>query len=250
MADLKQAIEGKLIEIINPTQEIKKPHNRLWIALVAFNLIFLPLDIATGITVGWITFWFYGFFVFGAGFGTMVIHEALFSNPYAKIWQKATSIFGFLLSIGVTLVIGLAAISTSLLVEGYDRHLVGAIMAGVAFTALFVHGILIAAYYFVDPGILAKMRATSALAENERMVNEFHMAKIIVAAFNQVTAELLSSINKGDQKFMGAALSKITNRDWGLGDVDSPAPTDVVRRNSDTPGVELSPRQPPRQDQQ
>ena len=103
MNDIQKAVESTILSILNPNKEIKRPHNRLWIALIAFNLIFLPLDVATGITVGYFTYWYYGLWVFGSGFGTMIVHEALFSNPYAKNLQKGISVFGFLMSITITL---------------------------------------------------------------------------------------------------------------------------------------------------
>ena len=41
MNDLQKAIEQKILGIINPPKDqVKRPHNRLWIALIAFNLIF------------------------------------------------------------------------------------------------------------------------------------------------------------------------------------------------------------------
>ena len=65
--ELKNSIAKRMNDVINPPKDqIKTPHNRLWIALLAFNAIFLPLDIATGITVGIVTRWYYGFFVLGA----------------------------------------------------------------------------------------------------------------------------------------------------------------------------------------
>jgi len=215
MNDLQKAIEAKILGIINPPKDqVKRPHNRLWIALIAFNLIFFPLDVATGITVGMSTHWFYGLWVFGSGFGTMVIHEALFSNPYAKIWQKGISVFGFIVSVGITILIGVSAIAVSMEIIPVAPNMAGAAMAIVAFIALFGHGILIAIYYFSDAGFLAKMRTTSALADSDRMVTEMAMAQVLVTAVNKLRDELTSTVNKGDGAAMGAALNKITGDEW------------------------------------
>ncbi len=215
MNDLQKAIESKILRIINPPkQEVKRPHNRIWIALIAFNLIFFPLDIATGFTVGMSTHWFYGLWVFGSGFGTMVIHEALFSNPYAKIWQKGISVFGFVMSVGVTVIIGVSAIAVSMNIVPVSANIAGATMAIVAFVALFFHGILIAIYYFTDAGFMAKMRTTSALADSDRMVTEMAMAHVVVDAVNKLKDELTITVNNGDGRAMGAALNKITGSDW------------------------------------
>ena len=217
MSDLQKTIESKIISIIDPPKnQVKRPHNRLWIALIAFNLIFFPLDVATGFTVGMSTHWFYGLWVFGSGFGTMVIHEALFSNPYAKTWQKGISVIGFIISIGITIAIGVSAIAFSMGIIPVEANLAGAAMAIVAFVALFGHGLLIAGYYFSDAGFLANQRTTAALADSDRMVKEMAMAQVVVAAVNQLKQELMASVTKGDGAAMGAALNKITGDDWDL----------------------------------
>jgi len=243
MNDLSKAIEQKILGIINPPKnQVKRPHNRLWIALIAFNLIFFPLDVATGITVGMSTHWFYGLWVFGSGFGTMVIHEALFSNPYAKIWQKGISVFGFVISIGITILIGVSAIAVSMGVIPVTPNVAGASMAIVAFVALFFHGLLIAGYYFTDAGFNAKMRTTSALADSDRMVTEMAMAQVVVTAVNQLKAELMTSVNKGDGAAMGAALNKITGDEWDLTNNMPVQPLQMRSFAADSKQAELSPK--------
>lgn len=212
---LKQNLASKLNQAINPSKDtIRKPHNRLWIALIAFNGIFLPLDIATGVTVGIVTRWYYGLFVFGAGFGTMIVHEALYSNPFAKFWQKVISVIGFLLSVAITATIGLSAIVVNVLVTGYDQELYGVVMAGTAFLVLFIHGVLIAAYYFSDSGILAKQKTTAAIATHERTLQDFRFAEQIVDKINDIESRLISRIEQGDGIRIGAALNNLTGQDW------------------------------------
>jgi hypothetical protein len=212
---LKQNLAQKLNNIINPSKDvIKKPHNRLWIALLAFNAIFFPLDIATGVTVGFVTRWYYGFFVFFAGFGTMVVHESLYSNPYAKFWQKAISVAGFLTSITVTALIGLSAIVVNVLLVGYNQELYGVVMAGAAFLVLFFHGVLIAVYYFIDHGIIAKQKTTSAIATHEQTLQDFRFAEQIVDKINELEVRLTKRIESGDGIRMGAALNNITGKEW------------------------------------
>ena len=242
MSDIGKVIEKKLVDIISPDKnKVKRPHNRLWIALLAFNLIFFPLDIGTGVTVGMASVWYYGLWVFGSGFGTMIIHEALFSNPYAKLWQKVISVIGFLTSIAVTLLIGVAAIAVNLLYSGYDRNLAGAGMSIVAFVALFFHGILIAAYYFSDAGFNAKMRTTSALADTDRMVTEIALAQVITNSINSLREDLVKAVSRGDGVAMGAALNKITGDEW---DLTSPQPGYTVRNNGNHPEPVREPANP------
>jgi len=246
---LKQGVAKKLNEVMNPPKDqIKKPHNRLWIALLAFNLIFLPLDLATGATVGYVTRWYYGLFVFGAGFGTMIIHEALFSNPFAKTWQKIISVVGFLTSIAVTAIIGVAAIVINVLFTGYNQELYGAAMAGTAFLVLFFHGILIAAYYFTDAGILAKQKATAVMADHEQTLTNFTFSEQMVDAINSLEKRLVARIDKGDGARMGAALESVTGQTW----ISTPQ-QQMKSYNSNTDGVTLPTQagsqnqQPPRQ---
>lgn len=214
MDELKQGIAKKLNGIINPKEENKKPHNRLWIALIAFNLIFFPLDIATGVTVGIATRWYYGLFVFGAGFGTMIVHEALYSNPYAGRWQKVISIIGFLTSTGITLLIGVTAIVVNVLMSGYNRELYGVGMAGTAFVVLFFHGFLIATYYFTDHGIQTKQKATAAAAKHEQVLSDFAFAERLTDKVNSLEQRLLARVERGDGARMGAALNNLTGEDW------------------------------------
>lgn len=212
---MKQNVARRINNMINPPKDaLKKPHNRLWIALVAFNLIFFPLDAATGFTVGIVSRWYYGFFVFGAGFGTMVIHEALYSNPYAKFWQKVVSVVGFLTSITVTATIGIAAIVVNVLFTGYDQDLYGVVMAGAAFLVLFFHGLLIAVYYFADAGILARQKATASLANHEQLQTVFTMSEQIAARMNTLEARLLSAVQRGDGARMNASLKNLTGQDF------------------------------------
>ena len=192
----------------------KKPMNRLWIALIAFNVIFFPLDVATGFTVGLITRWYYGLFVFGAGFGTMVLHEALYSNPYAGKLQKGISIFGFLVSVSITVLIGLAAIAINILVDGYDRELYGAIMAGVSFVVLFLHGLLFAVYYFTDHGILTKQRSTATEAKHVQTMEDFSRAESMADMARRLEERLIARIEEGDSVRMNSALNKLTGEDW------------------------------------
>lgn len=212
---MKQNVAKRINNLINPPRDaLKKPHNRLWIALVAFNLIFFPLDVATGFTVGIVTRWYYGFFVFGAGFGTMIIHEALYSNPYAKFWQKVVSVVGFLTSITITATIGIAAIIVNVLFTGYDQDLYGVIMAGASFLVLFFHGLLIAVYYFADAGILARQKATSALAHHEQLQTVFTMSEQIATRMNALEARLLNAVQRGDGARMNASLKNLTGQDF------------------------------------
>jgi hypothetical protein len=216
---MKQNVARRINNMINPPKDaLKKPHNRLWIALVAFNLIFFPLDAATGFTVGLVTRWYYGFFVFGAGFGTMVIHEALYSNPYAKFWQKVVSVLGFLTSITITATIGIAAIVVNVLFTGYDQDLYGVIMAGASFFVLFFHGLLIAVYYFADAGILARQKATASLANHEQLQTVFTMSEQIATRMNALESRLLSAVERGDGARMNASLKNLTGQDFLDGD--------------------------------
>lgn len=212
---LVASVAARLNTFINPPKEqIQKPKNRLWIALIAFNLIFLPLDIATGATVGYITRWYYGIFVFAAGFGTMVVHEALFSNPFAGTWQKVISVSGFLLSVATTAIIGVAAIAINILVVGYDAELYGAVMAGAAFLVLFLHGILLVVYYFIDHSINAKQKATKTMADHESTLKDFAYSEQIVDKMNALEQRLIKRIESGDGARMGAALQNITGQEW------------------------------------
>jgi len=215
MDRISVAIEKKVSETLNPPKDkIKKPHNRLWIALILFTAIFAFLDLLTGVSVGYSTRWYYGVLVVLSGFVTMVAHELLYTNPYAGFWQKVISAVGFMASVLITGVIGVTAIGLNLLFTGYDREVTGAVMVGVSFLTLFFHGFLGAVYFFTDSGIASRQAASKKMADHEKIMKDFALAAQIVKAGKDIEKELMDAVKNGDGNRLGRALNSIPGEEW------------------------------------
>lgn len=209
---IRAAIEKKIVDLINPPKDqIKQPSNRLWIAVLGFNVVFFFIDVLTGVTVGVLTFWYYGVLVFFAGILPMFAHEALFANPYASKAQRWISGIGFGFSILAALSVGVMVVVINVL---YDSTPTGKTLEAVAMGLLFViavlHGGLLALYFFIDAGIRAVQNALTAMAANERKLNEIHMAEQIVDKSNVVIDKLAERQAKGDGALMDAAMQSIS----------------------------------------
>jgi len=209
---IREAIEKKVVDIINPPQnQIKKPSNRLWLAVVGFNVIFLFADFITALAVGFLTYWYYGVLVFFAGILPMIFHEGLFANPYASVAQRWTAGTGFFFSVLSALFVGVLVVVINVM---FDSTPTGKTLEAVAMALLFLiliaHGALFAIYFFIDLGIRAVQNAMSAMAKNERKLNEIAMAEQIVDRSNEVVTKLESRVSKGDSALMGAAMESIS----------------------------------------
>jgi hypothetical protein len=213
---LYKVIEDKVIGIINPPKdEIKRPGNRLWIAVLGFNLTYLAIDLITSVTVGYLTYWYYGVLVFLAGFLPMVAHESLFANPYASKIQRWISGIGFGFSILSALSVGVMVVVINVL---YDSTPTGKTLEAVAMGLLFLiaiaHGTLLALYFFIDEGIRAVQNALTAMAKNEQKLHELGMAGQIVDKSKTVIDALEKRANAGEGGLMDAAMEAISGDEW------------------------------------
>jgi hypothetical protein len=208
---IREAIEKRVVEILNPPKnQIKKPYNRLWIAVFGFNVVFFFVDVITSVTVGYLTFWYYGVLVFLAGILPMLAHEALFANPYASRYQRRISGAGFGFSVLAALLVGVMVVIINVLFDSSETGiLLEAIAMGLLFFIAVLHGGLLALYFFIDAGIQAVQNAQTAMAKNERQLSNIAMAEAITDEANKVIAKLEERTNKGDAALMGAAMESI-----------------------------------------
>lgn len=209
---LAKAIEERLVELINPKKDaIRRPSNRLWIAVFGFNVIFFMLDILTAFTVGVLTAWYYGVLVLTAGVLTLLMHEGLFSNPYASKPQKWISAIGFISSVAATLLIGVFAVVANILtVDVVTLSWIEAGMVGALFVASLFHAGLLTVYFFVDAGIQATQNAMQALARHDNTMQAFKMAEQVVDVTKQIGGKLQTRVDMGDAVLMDAAMKSIS----------------------------------------
>lgn len=209
---VREAIEKRLVEIINPPADtIKKPNNRLWIAILSFNAIYLFIDLITAVAVGFLSYWYYGVLVFFAGILPMLAHEALFANAFASIYQRWVSGIGFAFSIFAALAVGLLVVIINIM---YDSTPTGQLLEAVAMGTLFlvavVHGALFAVYFFIDAGIRTIQNTMSALAKTEQKLDQLKMSEKIVDKTNDVVTKLEQRVKDGDGALLGATMKTIS----------------------------------------
>lgn len=209
---VREAIEKRLVEIINPpTDTIKKPNNRLWIAILSFNAIYFFVDLITAIAVGFLSTWYYGVLVFFAGILPMIAHEALFANAFASVYQRWVSGIGFGFSIFSALFVGVLVVVINILYESTPTgQVLEAVAMGVLFLVAVVHGGLFALYFFIDVGIRTVQNTMSALAKTEQKLDQLKMSEKIVDKTNDVVTKLENRVKAGDGALLGATMKTIS----------------------------------------
>jgi hypothetical protein len=213
--DIKNQMKANVLALLQrPTQEKKKkqPHNKLWIAYLGFNGVMFGIDLISAITVGALTSPLYGVLTFLAGFLALLLHENLFTNPFANQTQKNIAIGGGLIAILSTMGIGvLAAIANVLnlatMVSGLAVEM-GTIISLVAIAGL--HGILWGCYFFMDEGHQAAMKAMVNAAWRTQQRKNFEESKEDVRAAKEIHAEI--NALGDDVTLLDAAFKQNTGR--------------------------------------
>lgn len=214
MTSVSEAIEKRLVEIINPPKDtLKKPSNRLWIAVAGANIVFFVLDLITAATVGYLVAWYYGAVVFLAGFVTLLMHEALFANPYASNWQRVISLVGFGFSLFSTLVVGLFAVAVNVMqLTAQEAAWTEIAMVGGLFVIALGHGVLLSIYIFIDAGIRAAQAAMASLARHEDTMRNFKMSEQVVDKTKEMAEKLQTRVDQGDGVLIDAAFQNIAGK--------------------------------------
>lgn len=213
---IRAALEKRVVDVISPPKDkIKKPMNRLWLATCGFNMIYFVVDLVTAVTVAFLTTWYYGVLVFFAGILPMVLHEGLFSNPYASVIQRWISAIGFFLSVASALFVGVLIVVINVLFDSTPTgKTLEAVAMGLLFAIAVLHGALFATYFFVDASIVALQNALRAMAETGRKLQELRMSKQVAEEAKPIIDELEASYNRGDSKLVNAAMKQISGTDF------------------------------------
>lgn len=213
MSELLKKFEQKAINIMFPEKnKLTPPSNRVWIAIILATAIFGLIDIITMVSVSIATYWYYGLLVLFAGIVTLVGHEILFANPYARLWQKVITVIGFFTSVTVSVVIGLLSIYEVLIPTGIEKHYIGLGMVGFSFLALFFHGGLFIVYFFLDEQIRTKQSMAQGLAQHEVAVSQFDQTKALVSKVNELEKELKQISERGEEVKFQKAHEALTGR--------------------------------------
>lgn len=146
----------------------KKPSNAaLWAAYIFFNIVALVFDIIAANTVYDIMKnWGYAIVTFLAGFVPLFLHEFLYIRAYAGDLQRKIAIGGAVFAV---LTIGsiafLAAGANIAVASGYivENESAKWTIIIIVVSAMLIHAVLTAVYFYADEGI----RATHTASENE-----------------------------------------------------------------------------------
>lgn len=218
---LKQRDE--LLEAVKAPTHKKAPNNNsLYFAVIAADIIFGVLDIGSGLTVYWITgFWFYGVLVFLAGIAPLLLNQKLYTRAYASQDQKKIAIGGAVLSVFSILGIGLlAAVANVAGYQGSDAEMVVVITIVVL---AFIHAMLLIWYFYSDEGIQADQTLEQTIA---RAIRQARM----VEAGDHVLSVTKKSVDRrhevADKHGSKAALLELL-RQMGA-DVDNDGIPDII----------------------
>lgn len=191
----------------------KKPANPTKLAIVFADLIFLLLDVGSGIGVWYVTgVLFYGILVTAVGIIPLLLWQIFYSSPYANDSQKKTAGWGVGISIAS---VGILAIAVSV-----TRFLSDAAGAEIALAVLLVvlaitHAILGAYYYQIDEEIQARQNERRATANAERKIRMGEIARKVIESNVRALAEREKLEKEFSPKAVAAAMGE-----------DAPDPTD------------------------
>lgn len=217
--DVVDAARQRLIGLLkkqDPPAKVKTlPKNTAWLARLGFNGAMLFLDIISGITVGMISFAFYGVATVVSGILALLLHEKLFENPHANESQKLIAIGGGVIAVVSTLLVGLAAgivnvFSIDALIAG---KFIESVMIGFLVMSIFAHGILWGWYYFTDPSHVAEMKRMVHIAFRQQTRDGIEEAKQDVAEVIEMDKTLQHYADNGLFEVLVAAFSEARGRE-------------------------------------
>lgn len=188
----------ELLSMVEKPKKKKRPSNvGLWVALIFFNLAALVIDAISGITVARLAhgLWGYGLMVFLAGFIPLLMHEILYTRPFANQNQQTASIYGAATAVLSVAVVGVLSAYANV----NNTSIPWAATAAVVFTVIAVvwHGLLAAYYFYTDDGIKAEHIEAETVASYQKQVKNLQRASEILA----LTAKAQSLKHALEQKY-------------------------------------------------
>ncbi len=206
--------KDQLLALMRRPKTQKKPSNfALWWAWAFYNVVALFLDTITAYTVYTLTNFLYAALVFFSGFMPLLMHEFLFIRAYASKVQRGIAIFGAGMSVlaiigigllaGVLNVIGINAMANALYIEVAVISLIVFVAAG--------HGLLAAAYFYLDEGIRANHNQAEAIAYHDQQLANINLALDLAEKVKQAAQKEDEFISRfGDRELLNEAMNQIT----------------------------------------
>lgn len=241
---ISNAIKARAMALLaSPPEAKKKPSNvGLWVVWAAFNAGLLFTEFVSAVSVFLMIMGVRGFLyavaTFFSGFLFFAVHEIAYTRAYASKFQAGVAIMGMLTTAGSTITIGIAtAVVNGLVAFKVIDLLSGTVVSilEVGIMVLLTIGIgwqvmLLATYFFTDPGLIALRKYGAGLATNETMRKNLSLAQDqaedlikTTDAIDKMAAENKEEIVDAIYGGMTGKSIKITSNGNGNGDHPSTA---------------------------
>ena len=227
--NLIQERDDLLNAVKEPVNQVTPSNFALYMAIIFANIVFLFLDVISGITVYWLTDrWYYGVLTGVAGFLPLLLHEFLFTRAFASNAQKKIAMVGA--GVGLGSIIGVGLVAGGLTVFGGD--MVGKVWAEVGVIAALVliasfHGLLAAMYFYSDLGIRAYQQKAQAIARATQQGDMIDAGDYILLK----TQESVSRRKAIEEKYKSPAALQEVLRQMGLDQNNNGIPDFLERKN-------------------
>ena len=179
------------LEDKEPEKKPKKGAHK--IALFFADMIFFFLDVGSGLGVYWLTdIWYYGVIVFLAGFVPLMLHQKLYTQPYASKDQKNAAMVGGILAVGSVLIVAIFIAIVNFVAKAASGNAIlwmeGGLAASLVLLA-FAHAIITAYYFYIDEETAEEQNTSRIIARGERGVTRIRAAGKVARAKRSEVAE-------------------------------------------------------------
>lgn len=174
-----------ILKALDDPEPVKKPSKIApKIALYFADFIFLVLDIGSGLGVYWLTgIWYYGAVVFLAGFVPLMLHQKLYTHPYASKDQKNAALLGGVISVGSVLAVAIFIAIVNFAARAASAKEVLWMEIGLAVSLVliaFTHAIITAYYFYIDEETNETQKTNRIVARGNRKVDRIKAAQMVV----------------------------------------------------------------------
>jgi hypothetical protein len=219
----------EILEAIEDKRPEKKPSNHIWLAILFSDLVFFALDFGSGLGVYWLTkVWYYGLVVFLAGIVPLILHQKLYTRPYASPEQKTASMVGIVLSILSVLVVAVLLAAVRFMVTE-SMWIIEAALAVSLVALAFSHACITFYYYYKDEEIREEQKTTQMIARGARNIRRIETAHKVANAKRAEVAKKHEFEGKFSPEVLAKILQQIDSDGDGIPDFLDPVDNRKVR---------------------
>lgn len=211
MNDLIEEI-SELEEMVAEQEPEKKPDtSAISMSTLGYEVAIIILDAITAVTVGFLTYWWYGAVWFFAGAISFFLHQKNWKTAGNNDEQKKISQRGMIVSVAMMLVMALVA-GVFLVLKLMSAWIEAGIIVSVI-TAFFWHGLQLALYVFKDDDWIIANQVARAVANAEKKIKIANAGGMVVAKTEEARRVRHSQYKKhGDRGAVDAAINRIEGK--------------------------------------